>query len=386
MGKTGSEDVRLRRGSTPALVPGSSSSSTVHDAEWLWASDSDESVAHAPTTPSANALSYLHFSGDLPYVASCDDMMRGEDEAEWVGAYAEDYTPTRPHSPTPLSAPSAPPATTTTTPPATPKTSTPPPTIPFTILLIATTLTTYSALHFLPFLRFLVIRLQRRFDPETALITTSLFSLSIGLLVSKNRLKTTHLLARLSPTKETTTVYKAIAISFVTAYHIAPRFFMALHAVCNHVPFFGAILVFLFLMSLLVAMFVLMLGAIGIYTMDVTSTLHHSLKRWFGFTPQPKPTSTRHQHHQNPSRSRTKAGSKPQSQSRRGSDVALYSRSSREGRSRGGGPEYANSNSYSAGGGGGRGGGGFVNSRRKDKGDEFAGVNVMDVPPSYVGF
>ncbi|KAI9338841.1 hypothetical protein BDR26DRAFT_862864, partial [Obelidium mucronatum] len=151
----------------------------------------------------------------------------------------------------------------------------------FSLWLTFSTLAVYASLHFFPFLRFFVVRLQRHASPETAVLYTAVFSVVAGLLISRNQDSVVRAVSMLSPTKETTTVYTVVGLSLLFAFHVAPRLFMGLHYICNHIPFVGVILVFFFLLVLIVAFFFLMVAAIGLYTRDVTVSLHAGLKTWF---------------------------------------------------------------------------------------------------------
>ncbi|KAJ3096879.1 hypothetical protein HK100_005473 [Physocladia obscura] len=154
----------------------------------------------------------------------------------------------------------------------------------FSFWLAGASVCCYYLLHAIPFLRFVVIRLQRKAGHSNALLMTSIFSALVGFYITVNRKEAVSSFKRVCPTKETAAVYNALAAS-VMLTHVFPRFFMMLHFICNHIPLVGGVLVFSFMVVLIVCIFFAMLAAVGAYSVDVTVTLHGALKRWLGYGP-----------------------------------------------------------------------------------------------------
>ncbi|KAJ3141383.1 hypothetical protein HK100_007419 [Physocladia obscura] len=152
----------------------------------------------------------------------------------------------------------------------------------FSVWLTGASIGCYYLLHAIPFLRFVVIRLQRKAGRSNALLMTSIFSALVGFYIALNRKEAELAFKRACPTKETVAVYNAIAASIVFT-HVAPRLFMMLHFICNHVPLVGSVLVFLVMVVVIVGLFFAMLAAVSAYSVDVTVTLHGALKGWLGY-------------------------------------------------------------------------------------------------------
>ncbi|KAI8622687.1 hypothetical protein BC830DRAFT_1088352 [Chytriomyces sp. MP71] len=155
----------------------------------------------------------------------------------------------------------------------------------FSLWLVGATLCSHFALQRIPFLRNIPFIIYFHFgdQPTIAVLITACISLSIGLLLAVNRATALRLAHSLNPTRETTAVYYALAATYIIPQWIIPRFFMALHYICHHVPIVGALVVFGFLVFLLFVLSFTAVSAIGIYSWDVTVTLHTAVKRWLGY-------------------------------------------------------------------------------------------------------
>ncbi|KAI8842606.1 hypothetical protein BJ741DRAFT_660580 [Chytriomyces cf. hyalinus JEL632] len=163
---------------------------------------------------------------------------------------------------------------------------------PFSLWFIACSLVAHLSLRRIPGLKDLTLLLYMHASPHTALFVSSLVSISCGFLAAINRNQIRKLMRILNPTKETTNVYYAVAATVLGAYYLIPKFFMFLHFVIHHVPFVGALVVFWFLTVLVILSSVAAFGAIGMYSWDVSVTVHGCIKRWLGFKTGQKKVSS----------------------------------------------------------------------------------------------
>ncbi|KAJ3230365.1 hypothetical protein HDU81_004579 [Chytriomyces hyalinus] len=164
---------------------------------------------------------------------------------------------------------------------------------PFSLWFIACSLVAHLSLRRIPGLKDLTLLLYMHASPHTALFVSSLVSITCGFLAAMNRKQIRKLMRTLNPTKETTNVYYAVAATILGAYYLIPKFFMFLHFVIHHVPFVGALVVFWFLTVLVILSTVAAFGAIGMYSWDVSVTVHGCIKRWLGFETTQKRVSKR---------------------------------------------------------------------------------------------